>query len=140
MEIDSLVSTILNKTFELYSTEDGKKMGSMVFIKNESNHFTKEELPTEISEKFDNQSNIQDLKLFPNPTNNDFKISFQSKEPQDFQLSIIDSKGSVVYEKQLRNFEGQFNEGVDLSAYENGIYFFNLSSKEKNITKKIVVQ
>lgn len=132
---------VIVKTYE-YNTEldESTKMGTMIFLKRESVISSEDKLPTKIEESFDKGSSIQDLKLYPNPANYNFNMSFISKESQDYRLSITDSKGSKIFEKELMNFEGNFNEDFDLSKYTNGVYFFNLISDEETISKQIIVQ
>lgn len=116
--------------------EEGK---TMIFVRKNSK-VTSTNLPNSINEVFDEKASVKDLELFPNPTNGNFKMRFTSERPDNFKLSITDAKGAKVYEKELRKFEGEFNEEFDFSNYDAGIYFFNLSSKEQVVSKKIVVQ
>jgi hypothetical protein len=46
----------------------------------------------------------------------------------------------MVYEKELKNFKGKFNEDFDLSNQEKGIYFFNINSGSEKESRKIIVQ
>ncbi len=134
----SIQKKVIVKTIEMDTEDDGK--GTMIFIKKESKSEDSNDLPKNILEKFDASSPIQELSLFPNPTSDKVKLSFVSKEKKDYQLSILDAKGSAVYEKSLSRFKGNFSEDVDLSSYENGIYFFKLISEGEQLIKKIVVQ
>lgn len=99
-----------------------------------------DELPVEIDQSFDKTSSIKELKLFPNPTDGEFNMQFSSKVANDYMLSIKDVKGSVIYEKQLLGFEGNFSESFDLSQYDSGLYLFNLTSDNDQIMKKIIVK
>jgi len=131
---------VVNKfVFETDEEFDGKK-GYMLFVRKSSKVTLDEEMPTEIVEKFDNQSNLDELNLYPNPANGMFNMSFTSKEPQDYTLTIVDAKGSTIYEKQLNAFEGNFKEEYDLSDHDSGLYFFNLVSEKEKLSKKIIVQ
>lgn len=115
---------------------------SMVFIiKTDSKVEGKDNLlDTKIEE--DNLKNLEisKLKLFPNPTNGLFKMSFKSKTAKDINITIVDIKGSVVYEKDLKQFKGKFSEEFDMSDQEKGIYLFNIVTGEERETRKIIVQ
>ncbi|MFT6947154.1 MAG: hypothetical protein ACJARP_001577 [Vicingaceae bacterium] len=129
-------------TKELYLITEGDELENgetMVFIRKNTKSVDTD-LPNSINQKFDGENSLKDLNLFPNPTNGNFKMEFKSENPDNFELSITDSKGAKVYEKSLGNFEGQFSEDFDLSKYDSGIYFFNLTSKGQNLTKKIIMQ
>ncbi|MBL4710501.1 MAG: T9SS type A sorting domain-containing protein [Flavobacteriales bacterium] len=116
--------------------EEGK---TMIFVRKNS-EVSSTNLPKSINEVFDGNASVKDLDLFPNPTNGNFKMRFTSERADNFELSITDAKGARIYEKKLRKFKGEFNEEFDLSEYDAGIYFFNLTSKEQSLSKKIVVQ
>ena len=119
--------------------EDSDIHDAIMFFKKKSKVELANDAPTSIDQSFKDNSSIEQLKLFPNPANDHFNMNFISKEPKDYQLTITDSKGSKIFEKQLNNFEGNFNEDFDLSKYESGLYFFNLRTGEELISKKIVV-
>ena len=97
-------------------------------------------LPTKIEEDKLEDLKIERLKLYPNPTNGNFSMSFKSKEANDISLSITDVKGSSIYNKDLRDFKGKFKEDFDLSDQEPGLYFFNIISGDQKESKKIIVQ
>lgn len=136
----SVNKKVFVKTIEIDDIDGDIGAETMIFIKKESDATDTEELPKSILEKFDPTSTLEELSLFPNPTSDKVKLGFISKEKKDYQLSILDAKGSAVYEKNLSNFKGKFNEEIDLSSYENGIYFFKLISENEQLVKKIVVQ
>lgn len=78
---------------------------------------------------------ITDLQVYPNPSDNDVNIKFSQSE-SFYELSIIDIEGKVVYSEREDNFEGVYNIKIPM---ESGIYFINLSNKDGNINKKVVV-
>lgn len=114
----------------------------MTFIRTNSNVKDSMEtnLPKSINETFGEDASLKDLNLFPNPTNGNFKIQFTSEKATDYEINITDPKGALIYQKNLEGFEGEFNEDFDLSRYDAGLYFFNLISDEKTVSKKIIVQ
>lgn len=118
---------------------DGDRKGTMFFIRKKS-ELKVVDLPTSIQESSVEGFSIEDLNLYPNPNNGAFRMTFNSKNKKDFNLTITDAKGSKVYEKKLKRFKGNFSEDFDLSKEENGIYFFNLVSGEEKLTRKIILQ
>ncbi len=114
---------------------------SMVFFVSDDKVEANEELlPTEIVEEDLKSLEIKELKLFPNPSNGNFNMSFESKSRKNFNISITDTKGAIIYNKALSNFKGKFNEDFDLSGQEPGLYFFNINSGEAKETKKIILK
>jgi hypothetical protein len=125
-----------------FKQEGTDKIETMVFIRKttERGEEVLESMPTRIKDKLESSSAIQELQLYPNPVNDKFTMSFVAKETRDYNLSIVDAKGSVIYEKQLPAYEGTYKEDFDFSAYESGVYFFNLVSSGEKISKKIIVK
>lgn len=137
------------KTIVLDEDEDGQKESRIFsfstdvmvfFISDEGKEELTDDLPTEIVEKDLKSLQIEELKLFPNPNNGHFNISFDSNQKNDFQISVSDVNGRTVYEKSLTNFKGKFNEDFDLSQHESGMYFFNIVSGDHKETKKILLK
>lgn len=85
-------------------------------------------------------TSIQDFKLYPNPTNGTFNMKFKAKVSTDVQLNILDSKGTVIYEKKLPQFKGKFFEEFDLSKEGAGLYFFTIKSEGEKLSQKIIIQ
>lgn len=133
-------SKVIIKTVAIESDEEFEgDLSTMIFTK-KIDCVKQRNLPTQIEQNFGENSSIQDLKLYPNPANDNFNMSFHSKEAKDYNLSITDSKGAILFEKQLNNFKGNYNEGFDLSKEDSGVYFFNLISEGEKICKQIIVQ
>lgn len=140
IRINSDQDASLNREIIIETLSDGIDEGkTMVFVRKNTSTSTNN-LPQSISEVFEGENSLKDLALFPNPTNGTFTMQFHSNRSDDFTLSITDMKGAKVYEKTLRKFKGEFKEEFDLSAYDAGVYLFNLTSKEQSLTKRIVVE
>ena len=79
--------------------------------------------------------NSTQLNIFPNPTNNNFTISFTSKEVID--LNIFDQFGkNVLHFDYIKN-----NENISVINLPNGIYFVSASdnSGKQICQKKLVI-
>ncbi|HYV94352.1 MAG TPA: T9SS type A sorting domain-containing protein [Chitinophagales bacterium] len=73
--------------------------------------------------------------IFPNPTSNNLEIQNNSKQVPQF--SCYNSLGEKVISKLLTNKTSI----IDLSAYSNGIYFYNLGNDKQIIESgKIIKQ
>ena len=77
--------------------------------------------------------NLSELLSVSNPVNDLLKGTFSDKE---YELSIYDALGKIKYCMQHKNSEFS----IDVSDYNNGIYFLQLNSSEGIINKKILVQ
>ncbi len=84
----------------------------------------------------DNFSEIS-LSVFPNPTNGKFRIRSNNLENGDYQLSLIDSKGSVLNKIVLEVNDSKIDTEMDLSGYSFGLYTIKMISKNNTSISKI---
>ncbi|MEE3037330.1 MAG: T9SS type A sorting domain-containing protein, partial [Bacteroidota bacterium] len=80
------------------------------------------------------------LEVYPNPSSGEFTISFQSHAKQEIEFSLNNVLGEQLISEKLSEFEGTFVTFIDLTNYNNGVYFLNVTTKEKTFNRKIVVQ
>ena len=93
------------------------------------------------SEIKDVVSNVQDLKVYPNPTTGDFNVSFNMNTREDVELSIENVLGQKLMQESLNNIQGSFNKLYSIKNFPNGVYI--LSIKENNkacIAQRILLQ
>jgi hypothetical protein len=83
---------------------------------------------------------IQDLLIYPNPTQGLITISFNSTRKNDYKIRIIGMLGESVFEDELTKFSGDYKHEVDLSKYSKAIYFLEIESDQGVISKKITLQ
>jgi hypothetical protein len=76
------------------------------------------------------------MQVVPNPNQGEFRIIINGAEKnEEFNLMIIDMKGSVIFENNNFNFQE-----IDLRNYPKGIYFVKLkSNKGYEESKKISI-
>jgi hypothetical protein len=89
---------------------------------------------------FANQNNtIADLKLFPNPVQNQFQISFDCTGMRSANYQIINSTGQVVDSKTLNLNNGCANSfEVDVNTLAKGLYFVKLNADDKTGSLKFI--
>ncbi len=87
-----------------------------------------------------NISSINDVNIFPNPSNEKFKIH-SAKSGIKFKVEKIELK-NIIGEKVLEiSFPGAGNEiEVDVRNLNAGIYFVKIFSSARIITKKIILE
>jgi hypothetical protein len=94
------------------------------------NDFTTETIST--------QNNF--LKIYPNPSKEFFKITFNAKFKETYQLELINVFGKIVYSKTVNSFEGDFTEIVNTSNLMKSMYLLKLSTNKNVTVSKIIVQ
>ncbi|WNM19927.1 zinc-dependent metalloprotease [Flavobacterium capsici] len=86
-----------------------------------------------------NENSLQNFSLYPNPNNGNFNISFNSNSTNKINVGVFDIRGRSVFSNDYQN-NGFFNETINLSNIQSGIYLVKVQDGEKQITKKIVVE
>ncbi len=91
---------------------------------------------------FENNSHLAALKQnFPNPVTNYTLISFIIKEKGTVNLSVYDCTGKLV--KNIINnnqmYPGEFKYIINMSEFNNGIYYYSLVLDNKIQTKRFEV-
>jgi hypothetical protein len=83
-------------------------------------------------------SELNELKVSPNPTEHDVNLSFFSPGSNHYTFKIFDDKGSLVKSESYITAEGMNTLTVDLSRLNRGLYFIFLSSTEGLLKARIV--
>ena len=85
---------------------------------------------------------IFDFHIFPNPTNSIANIQFNlAKSNDDVEIGIYDLVG-----KKIKNiYNGALNTGaqqfsIDVSNVSSGVYFVSITTPERRITKRMVIE
>src|SRR5690606_9299484 len=74
------------------------------------------------------ESQIADLKIFPNPTNSSFEVLGL----QNGSIEIIDNQGRIIKQMDL----GKNNYSI--SELTSGIYFVKITSEKSSVTKQLI--
>jgi uncharacterized repeat protein (TIGR01451 family) len=78
------------------------------------------------------------LQVYPNPSNGNFTINFESKGTYPISIKVMDLKGSIVLEKNLYHSE-KTSMTIDESNLSNGIYLINITSGKDNWLQKLMI-
>ena len=77
-------------------------------------------------------NNEKELTVFPNPTKGVINLNEEFSNNSNFEIFVYNSLGEIiVHENNSR--------AIDLSSYNNGIYYLSVKSNNKNFIKKIVL-
>ncbi len=80
--------------------------------------------------------NDNEITIYPNPVNkNDKIINILSDEHIIDELKIIDNLGRVIYNQTINSNQ----IGIDVSTYDSGVYFVQITQGSVMITKRIVI-
>jgi hypothetical protein len=85
-------------------------------------------------------SSIENLTIYPNPSRDVFNISFVSEEKQNLRVRILNVIGEEVYKEDLQQFIGEYVKSINLEQYNKAIYFLEIETDDGVITKKLILQ
>jgi len=84
-----------------------------------------------------NSQNIE-IKSYPNPVSNYFTIETELISNIDISYQVIDINGREIITKEIGNYQGRFIEQINMSNFENGVYFIKLKLDNTFYIKKII--
>ena len=83
--------------------------------------------------------NSATINIFPNPANNDqVKINLSNSNIKILRYEISNTSGQIVLTSTAL-ISGITEESINISDFENGIYFFSLHTTEGIIVKKLAI-
>ena len=92
------------------------------------------------SSSFVQNFEVEQLKVFPNPTTGIIDINFTLPQEGRTAIRIFDATGRVVYENNLGNFQGTFSDRIDIANNAKGTYFLMLAQGKFMDTRRILLQ
>jgi len=88
---------------------------------------------------FETEDSSLDLSIYPNPTNEDVTISFNTQNSEKTSLEIVNSLGEVIYSETIASTGGEQNLTVDLSEISTGLYYVTVWNEEIKMTKELSI-
>lgn len=83
--------------------------------------------------------NAVTLDVFPNPTTDQVTVKFEGKKAP-LTISIVSLDGREMYTNTIANFDGFYNNQLQLEDYPSGVYFVNLKQGKEQYTQQVVVE
>ena len=82
---------------------------------------------------------ISDLKIYPNPFQDNFTLEISLFQAKDVKLKVLDSSSKKIYSKNL-NGKSEIKQKIDLNSVAAGIYMLQIEIDNKKLLKRIVRQ
>jgi len=83
---------------------------------------------------------FETLKIFPNPSNGIFNVTFYSNEIDDYKISIKNLVGQEISSIKLTNVIGEINKKIDTENLSSSVYIIELSNNNYSITKNLIIR
>lgn len=87
-----------------------------------------------------NTLRVNNLELAPNPHKGLFNLRFDLPSSGSTRVQIFNESGRNIYDYDLGNYSGEFEDEVDISQNGNANYFLTVSQNNRMMAKKIVLQ
>ena len=85
-----------------------------------------------------NKFSSEIISLYPNPASTEIKININDIIEESFEVSIINVVGKTVSQLSNSNLNSN-NIKIDVSNFEEGIYYIRIKYKESIILKKVII-
>lgn len=88
----------------------------------------------------DNDLPLEQISFFPNPTQGQINLNFETPVQADATLEIvlIDQGGNIVYRESQNGFSGAYRGAIDVSEEANGIYYLQILYGDQSFSRKVI--
>ena len=86
-----------------------------------------------------NPTALESVLVYPNPSDGLFNVELQSNQNNDIKISIYDVRGRIIFEQRYAN-SLRFEQTIDLSLVDSGIYIMEISDGKNKINRRIIKQ
>jgi hypothetical protein len=101
---------------------------------------TKDQSLNGIESSIKNNLDASQLSYFPNPSNGKFHLKFTLSPKVDVTVKVMDILGKEVYKEKIMDFNGVYDNLIDLTGKEKGIYVLQILQKKKMLSRKILIE
>jgi hypothetical protein len=88
----------------------------------------------------DEKSEISQIILFPNPSNGTFTLRMTTTGESLFDLKVVNTMNSVVYERRNVAWSGTQEMEIGLKEVSSGTYFLYLENNNSTLVRKILIR
>jgi hypothetical protein len=85
-------------------------------------------------------SSIENLSIYPNPSRDVFNITFKVEQKQNLKVRFVNLIGEQLITEDLKQFVGEYTKQIDLTTNAKGIYFLEIETDDGVINKKLILQ
>ncbi len=82
---------------------------------------------------------LENLEIFPNPTEGKLNIKFKSPSEDEVMLKILNVEGKEMYKENLNGNKGDFEKTIELKNGKSGVYIIRIEQDGKMTTEKVII-
>lgn len=94
----------------------------------------------EVDFNLKNNLKPSDLSYYPNPSNGVFNLTFSLEKKGEVSVKVVDILGNEVYREKILDFDGRYDNKIDLSGKDKGIYVLQIIQGKKTLSRKILIE
>ena len=83
---------------------------------------------------------FEGFNLYPNPSNGNFKLTFDTISSDNVKLQLFDLTGRLLREVAFNQVASRFSENISFKDTSNGLYLLRITNGGKQTTRKIVIE
>ena len=84
--------------------------------------------------------NPENLLIYPNPNNGKFRLSFELEKNDQVTLTIFNSKGKKIMEKEMQGSKGKFSSDISLKLFDTGDLIMKITQGKKFKVKRLYIK
>jgi hypothetical protein len=92
-----------------------------------------------ISALANEEFNLTNFSLYPNPNKGSFTVQFDSSSTNAIDIAVHDLRGRSIFERKYSN-TGLFSQNIELNGMQTGVYLVTIKDGDKKVVKKIVIE
>ena len=83
---------------------------------------------------------FEGFNLYPNPSNGNFSLQFDTVSTAVVKLQLFDLTGRLVRELLFSNVAARFSESISFENTAKGLYLLKINNGAKQTTRKLVIE
>ena len=80
------------------------------------------------------------LSLWPNPSQGEINVSFNTRNNDAVNINLYDLRGRLINKQYFENTSNVFNKAIQLGDLESSIYILSIENAGQIINKRIVIE
>ncbi len=93
----------------------------------------------DVQQNITSLSNTAAFEMFPNPSNGVSTLTFENASKGKLNIKIYDLQGRLISDQDKLDFDGYYQEDINISGQPAGIYLVEMSLNGEKFTKELVI-